>query len=276
MHMKQRVQNFRLWERLPCIIKVTTVYSGASKTPDKSNGYTESYFYVGDASLLPNRPTDPISTNASLFPSLITGFPYFLKVCDGNGKQVAATIQSWYVFQKNLTSQRRGYYVRLLKTSFSINSGGERVVEQTYPQPDDLASGFPVTTVTYNYDVAGREEKLETSSIYGWRMYPQLRERHILAAVVESTTRINNIVTGASATTWQATPLAPFRLTPGRIFLQNFRGIEWSVTALNTISAGDGRPFPPGASEQPWEAEYQPTDPHSQPLRYPSSPTTAK
>ena len=240
--------------------QVTTVYSGASKTPDKSNGYTESYFYVGDASSLPNQPTDPIFTNTSLFPSLITGFPYFTKVCDGNDNQVAATTQSWYVFQKNLTGQQKGYYARLLKTRFSISSGGERVVEQIYPQPDEPGNGLPVKTVTYNYDVAGREEKLETSSIYGWRMYPQLRERHILAAVVESTTRINNIVTGASATTWQATPLAPFRLTPGRDLPPEFQGDGWSVTALETISARDRdqRPFPPGTSQQPWKADISP------------------
>ena len=180
------------------------------------------------------------------------------KVCDGNGKPVASTAQSWYVLQKDLTSQKRGYYVRLRKTRFSINDGSERVVEQIYPQPDDLASGFPVSTVTYNYDIAGREEKLETSSIYGWRMYLRLRERHILAEVVESTTRVNTIVTGASATHWHATPLAPFRLTPGGDLPPEFQGDGWSVTALETISAGDRHPFPPGTSQQPWKADISP------------------
>lgn len=237
--------------------KVTTVYSGASTTSNQSNGYTESYFYVGETTSLPNLPSDQTSTNSSHYPTLVAGLPYYTKVCDGNGRLIAATTQYWHVFQKTLRGHGNGYYLRQIKVE-SESDGSKKVVEQSYNHQYDLGNGFPDKTVLSNYDVTGHEERHETSYLYGWEIYPQLLDRHILAPVVKTTMCVNDIETANLATIWLPTPRTPFRLTPGRELPPPFQGAGWSVTGMNTVSAIGNRVLFPSTEQETLTAEIPP------------------
>jgi RHS repeat-associated protein len=64
------------------------------------------------------------------------------------------------------------------------------------------AIGTPVEVRNLHYDITGKPIKTIEAFTYGWQKYPALLAPNVLTPVVETRTLVNEIVTGASATTW--------------------------------------------------------------------------
>ncbi len=233
--------------------KVTTIYSGASPTSTRNNGYTEAYFYAGDITSLPNQPVGQISQDNANAPALVAGRLYATRVFDRTGHQVAATTYSWLAHQRPLLGRGRGCSFFQIKEEHE-NDGSKQVVEQDYALRG--YDGFPAMTSTANYDVTGNKETIGIRYSYGPDLYPPLKERHILAPVVQTSTHVNGTTTALQATTWLPAPGLPFRLTSGQGLPPQLQGNGWSVPEAGSVSVTV--PFPPGNASTRWEPEIPP------------------
>jgi hypothetical protein len=183
--------------------KVTSIFSGIAATAARTNGYTESYFYVGSTTAsLPHLP----STNASQYPSLIKTLPYYTRVLDSGDLEVATTTQHWSVFETALVHNRKAYYVRPVRTENTVN-GVKIVSESSYQTLAGSGAGLPAKTITYNYDTSGKEEIVESAYIYASAVYPELLTSNVISPIVRTDTRVNGISTGTVVSDWQKVPL---------------------------------------------------------------------
>lgn len=226
--------------------RVMTMYSGSSATPMRSNGYTESYFYVGDTASLPHQPADPTSTNSADYPALVAGHLYATRVFDSAGHQVAATTLSWLVYQRSLLGWGAGCFLRQTREE-QERDGSRKVVENDYGVRG--YDGFPGITRTSSYDVTGSREAISVWYSYACDLFPQLKERHILAPIAQTSTHVNDITTAFQATTWLPTQGTPFRLTPGEDLPSSFQGSGWIATGKNSISTSASSPLTSATEE---------------------------
>ena len=99
----------------------------------------------------------------------------------------------------------------------------------------------PVEVRNLHYDFSGKPVKTIEASTYAWQKYPSLLEQNVLTPVVETRTRVNGVVTAASAATWgpgNATPCwAPIATYQARRSTQYFdfeqpeRNIDWLASS---------------------------------------------
>ena len=234
--------------------KVTSIFSGNSATAVRRNGYTESYFYVGSTGPLPHLPPlDPLQC-----PSLVKTLPYHTKVFDGSGLEVATTTQYWRGFATPLMRSRKGYYLRPLRTENTVN-GVKTVSESSYLPPNLASGGFLDKTITYNYDASGKQEGIETSYIYAPAVYAELLALHVISPVVRTETRVNGILTGILASSWQKFPLVPFTFAPQGGLPPDLYAEGWHISAQDTLSTSASMGFPPGSPGlEEWIAPIKP------------------
>ncbi len=184
--------------------KVTVLPGCKQDTPAPPYGKTE-YYYSNGVSRQAGT-FYPIGTIYN-YARILNGILLCKKDYDADGTEVSSVINYWKVLVtrtqlgSSQTINLYGAYARLEKT-VTVLEGITQTTESSY----DLSTGLITQTKTYNYDSKGQQTVITESSLYAWQVneYQQaMLAKNLLSAIVQTTTRTNDIVTLSYVTTWK-------------------------------------------------------------------------
>lgn len=183
--------------------KVTVLPGCQQDTPTPPYGKTE-YYYSNGVSRQAG-VFYPIGTIYN-YARILNGILLCKKDYDADGREVASSVNFWKILttRTQLGSSQvinlYGAYARLGKT-VTVIDGITQTTENSY----DLSTGLITQTKTYNYDSKGQQAVITQSSLYAWQVneYRQaMIAKNLLTAIVQTTSKTNDIVTLSYVTTW--------------------------------------------------------------------------
>ncbi len=232
-----------------------TVIPGTNDGTDKTNGFTEYYFFNGHdftdstTGLPPNADTDSVQLCTDITDvntctdstatnySLVTGLLYYHNICNNDNDTcdtAAFDKTSYAVCQQTLSSTDFTAYQVLPVTVTTALDGIQTQEAYTYN-----ANGLLASETRDNYNLDGSEDVIVTNYTYGSDQYSDLATLNILTPVVKVETTVNAVATAYTITAWQNwDTVGGHKWEPYRTFvaLNNDPGnFDWTTNTPVTI-----------------------------------------
>lgn len=215
--------------------QVTQTFSG-QEVQSTLNGVVKNYFYAGLPGTFPNSPQD--AGNAATYPALMLGLPYYTRVLDGSGIEVASTTQAWLATETVVVGNRKGYWVRPVRT-LSVVDGQSRQMDRVF---DPSAHGFVTQETTTNRTLAMIDEVIVTTYDYACQTYPAMLGLNMVNQVLQTTVTVNGALTDSTGTAFQAWPTASL---PSAAAWPGLPAVSWGPVATYRALRADTGVFDP-------------------------------